>query len=275
MNRDELIFDTNEYPYFTDYVYYSDDLASIVTIKGLYTNFYNYFISCYDSYLPLTIGKENYEMYSYIGYLIEQYFGSVDMPFIIPSQIAIKMTNWSDTNNIDKYRDMFAYAVLRSIRTHVEEWNNKYNILTFFGNLTKDELLAINNISDTNTTSTTQGGSSSENIKTGSGTLQKYANTPTAVNPESSGDTINVDLNSGSFNESGFQSKYQNSSSATEQLNVGETTRSNTANREGSATYTRKHTGNIDLLNKIYEKLPQGFAKDVLECVSPLFINVE
>ena len=276
--NDELEFNIEEYPYFCTHKVWNSETKSYTTVQGLYeeltatNSFYYIFQQAMSQRFGLeTISTANMGLTSYLGYIIHDYY---HYNFYSKSpQVAIKFIDF--TVRLSDCRNEFANAILGRLLPHYEEWNNKYNILTFFGNLTKDELLAINSITDTSTNDSSQTGESSEDSVGGNNVLQKYASSPTAVSPSESDDTLSINTKDGTFGATGFQSKYQNTSANTEQLNKNKTTRSNSATRKGTSTYTRIHKGNISLLTEIYNKLPKGFVDEVLETVAPLFITVE
>ncbi len=297
--NDELNFDLNKYPYFYTW------LTNRVGVKGMLITQYHYGLfgdedgeGYYDliDYCSDAVIKDyivgDYDgskrgLVTFIFYIIQNYYSNRiildDYVYTYsPSyQIAVDLNrDFEDIKSMNKIilrdaRTRFINSLSSRLVPHLEEWNNKYNLGSFFGNLSKEELLAINNISDINTTSSNQEGSSKENSQSGNNVVQKYANNPTAVDPTSESDTININLDDGSFKASGFQSKYQNASANTEQLATTGVSRTNMAKRSSNASYTRKHTGNIKLIEDIYERLPKGFVNEVIECVAPLFINVE
>ena len=154
--------------------------------------------------------------------------------------------------------EIFLQRLAYDIMSKIGYWYRKYSYIK--------KLLTDADLSLFQTSKMTS--SSSDTTKTAGGSLQKVATTPTGVSADSSTDSIDITIGSGTsdgeneVDTTGFVDKYTNTQQKYANANRVEGSREGEILREGS----------IDDVLNVLEKLPSSFADEVTKALQKHFI---
>ena len=155
-------------------------------------------------------------------------------------------------------KSIFEQRMFYDLSLHLPYWVKKYDYIK--------KLLTTEDLSLLQTSKMTS--SSNDLTKSAGGSLQKGATTPTGVSVDSSTDSIDIDIKSGTddgdndIDTSGFVDKYTSHQQKYASANRVEGERSGTILREGS----------IDELLNVLEKLPSSFGNEISKQLQKHFI---